>query len=203
MRKRKITKDDILAGNYLKRTSGAVKRQYRSTDLLLIYVKYVLFFGTFFALCYGYSVYRDSRLTRMITKEYPSADGKTTIKSVKLWTGDEFLVEDEYKKTGKILAGKYFYCPKAYTENLILTIKDENNLNVCMELTAITKPLRNDFNRMVKNKTSLKDEYINKTISVFGYGWTTKEEVAIGYNKGIINCDEFYKIYVSKAKITD
>ena len=192
MKKSKITKEDIFSGNYIRRTSTSVKKQYHFTDLLLIYVKWFLGIGIVFALYYGYSIYRDSQLTRV-----------TPEKTVKIWSGNRYSVTDSYTKTGRIVAGKYFYCPKSDTENLILTVKDDNNLTICLELTGITKTIRNKFNRMLKNKDSLREKYLNKTISIQGYTTGIVQKGSMEYAGTIINCDEFRQIFVSKIEITE
>lgn len=196
MDKVKITKEDIFAGNYISQKSPKMKRSYRPIDSLLPYIKGVLFVCAVIALYMGYSVYRDFRLTRMITKQ--RSDG-SIVKLVELWTGDKVSVEEEYVRTGEFFTGGSFYFKPGEIKGFDIIVKDKDGRSVCMNSVGITKSIGKKLNRIIENK----EEYKNRTISISGYGTKYRpDKMALIVDGQIIKvaCDEVLRLYVSGVK---
>lgn len=198
--KEKITTEDILAGNYVKRTSDSVKKKKRPIDLVLIYGKRILVIAVIISLYYGYSAYCDAQSMKLTEETYQVSDSeKITKKFVTPWSGGRFDVDGEITRTGKIINGTQYHCPKADAEVLYLNIKDNNDRTVCLQLYGLTKGISDSFTRIEKkDKREISGKYKNKTVSVVGYG-----SVLDPKSLGIDYCYEYVNVFASKYQITD
>lgn len=155
---------------------------------------------------------KDDFLT--ITEAVTRDEKKVTIKEVKIWNGKSSVIDDEYERSGKIIDLERSSCSETTGMEIVdIFTKTPSGRKVCLSLTAITKPIQEEIDKMLDGNL-LNEKYKGKTIVVKGYGWdnsssghllgkTPKEAKEMHMNRKdyYVSCDEFLRVFASDVKI--
>ncbi|MBP5533895.1 MAG: hypothetical protein J6Y03_00085 [Alphaproteobacteria bacterium] len=147
------------------------------------------------------------------TEAWTKGNKKVIVKEVELWNGKTSAIDEKYTKSGKIINGESSFCPAANMDILEVSIKDKAGKTICLNMTAVTKPIQDILtNQMVENNI-IKEEYKNKTISVTGYGWDNNttdhtslkkkpsKKMHLKHQNRDVKCDEYLRVFVYELKI--